>query len=1042
GLTPGTSATLTVLGLQLSGNYVIEKSTTASGQPVVKIGMSQVGLTLGGGFVTVTNGQGVILLLPPQVTGKAITASPTATRLTVTDHGLITGDKVKYVRGGGGAVISGLTDGSVYFVRKVDDHTIELLATATSTEAIPVTFVATAGTTHTLLKANGQFFGTPVAGSGGIAGSISASVDVNVPGVTFNGNFALKINTTNRAVIDSLTVGGVPLAINLPTGPYLRVEGTGIQLTVAGVTLAGNFAFERSDPDGTPNNADDRTVVALSNVSINLGGVLEVFNGQGVFLITSTGIAGRLAISVRANFGGAVQLGGTVQLELNQTGAAVTSTTVKVGGVAQTIAFADATRLLRVTLTGIGGDPAFLEIAGQRLTAASFMFEQQAAKGPDNLLGTADDVRVLRVSASGVGLNLGNGLVVVTGGALAIEVTPAGVAGVVRATVTIGAAGSVLAPIFSVTTTVTISINQRTTEARFDRSWLDTAIGAGNVTDIFGSAADAPTPTIQAGKYLRVEAKGISVDVLGGVAAGGFSLTADFAFEQSTTPGADRIAGNADDEKVVRVGVANLHFVVVAGVLSISGGSGLLLLTPRGMAADFSVTPTFTLSGIQFTGTFRLAINQVKNAAGAGIAVDETFVVGDTALRLNLPAGPYLKIEGTGVQLSIANGAFLLRGNFAIEKAGTTLRITLSQVELRLGDGTTDYVIVTNGQGTLVSSPDGVTGDFSASVVVQVPGITVGTGPGGSFGVHIDTRATATTPLEVSGSNVFVEAFGQRLSGSFKFSKFVDLGADGAVGGTTPQNLDRTFIKIGITDLRIALGDGTRDIVVIGGYGAIIVGKFMRPCPTPATPTCQTGQTQLVSGVAGQFVVTLNLVGLPEIGFTGNFQVKLNTTGTDVHQIVSVRNNSGNDVNLRIDVARDLTIRIEGGVTVDANNNGTPDMQPVSLTIAGQTLSIDTVYFDQSQTAAGTKIIKLAITGARLALSDGASVIATIGPIDGAFMLTAQGVAGRLGIGPTFIELTDDVAIAWASASIEINQTPNAIHQTFGGQTLDLLAGK
>ena len=49
----------------------------------------------------------------------------------------------------------------------------------------------------------------------------------------------------------------------------------------------------------------------------------------------------------------------------------VPSTSVVVGGQTYTIAFATNTRLLRVTLTGVSvGTDAFLEIAGQRLTAA------------------------------------------------------------------------------------------------------------------------------------------------------------------------------------------------------------------------------------------------------------------------------------------------------------------------------------------------------------------------------------------------------------------------------------------------------------------------------------------------------------------------------------------------------------------------------------------------------------------------------------------------------------------------------------------------
>src|SRR5262249_11856730 len=123
-------------------------------------------------------------------------------------------------------------------------------------------------------------------------------------------------------------------------------------------------------------------------------------------------------------------------------------------------------------------------------------------------------------------------------------------------------------------------------------------------------------------------------------------------------------------------------------------------------------------------------------------------------------------------------------------------------------------------------------------------------------------------------------------------------------------------------------------------------------------------------------------------------------------------------------------------------NDGDADLQPITLVIAGQTLKIDSVFFEQSQTATGTKIVKVAITDARFELSDGDSVIATIGPISGAFMLTAQGIAGKVTIGAILIPLETGVTLGWSSASLEFNTTPNQVNQTFGGQTLVLAQGR
>ena len=64
-----------------------------------------------------------------------------------------------------------------------------------------------------------------------------------VPGVTFTGGFAVSINTTNARVADSFEAGGQRISFDLPAGPYVRVDGTDVQLNVAGQSLGGDFGF-------------------------------------------------------------------------------------------------------------------------------------------------------------------------------------------------------------------------------------------------------------------------------------------------------------------------------------------------------------------------------------------------------------------------------------------------------------------------------------------------------------------------------------------------------------------------------------------------------------------------------------------------------------------------------------------------------------------------------------------------------------------------------------------------------------------------------
>ena len=107
--------------------------------------------------------------------------------LTFANHRFITGQKVTYTDGGG-TVITGLTDGTSYFIIKVDQNTIKLATNASnaaSSTAIDLTGVG-AGTSHTLKVAfdgvNTKFKATH---TNGIKASISraAQLSLSINGV-------------------------------------------------------------------------------------------------------------------------------------------------------------------------------------------------------------------------------------------------------------------------------------------------------------------------------------------------------------------------------------------------------------------------------------------------------------------------------------------------------------------------------------------------------------------------------------------------------------------------------------------------------------------------------------------------------------------------------------------------------------------------------------------------------------------------------------------------------------------------------------------
>ncbi|MFM8479114.1 MAG: autotransporter-associated beta strand repeat-containing protein, partial [Planctomycetaceae bacterium] len=73
-------------------------------------------------------------------------------------------------------------------------------------------------------------------------------------------------------------------------------------------------------------------------------------------------------------------------------------------------------------------------------------------------------------------------------------------------------------------------------------------------------------------------------------------------------------------------------------LVSVTNGSGVLVLSQSGLAADLSVTVAESIDNVSFAGTFGLAINST------GSAISETVTVGGSSRSISLPAGPYVRL--------------------------------------------------------------------------------------------------------------------------------------------------------------------------------------------------------------------------------------------------------------------------------------------------------------------------------------------------------------------------------------------------------------
>ena len=183
---------------------------------------------------------------------------------------------------------------------------------------------------------------------------------------------------------------------------------------------------------------------------------------------------------------------------------------------------------------------------------------------------------------------------------------------------------------------------------------------------------------------------------------------------------------------------------------------------------------------------------------------------------MTLPAVYLLRVDVTGLSLTIAGQK--LSGDFGFEKvrdtehaegrsrhaeATSTTQISVSNLNLRLGTAERAFVTVSNGQGQLTIATAGVYGRISASIAIDIPGVTLS----GTFKVAFNTTGAdqGTAPdlikkgIKVEGSNVLLDVFGQRLTGGFTFE----------------QDPTTRTLSIALRNVKLSLGNGTTTFVEV-----------------------------------------------------------------------------------------------------------------------------------------------------------------------------------------------------------------------------------
>ncbi|MCD4726831.1 MAG: hypothetical protein K8R46_04165, partial [Pirellulales bacterium] len=823
--------------------------------------------------------------------------------------------------------------------------------------ATDVYFGLNAGGNDIITLSNGE--GIFIFTSDGTAGRIEGDVACDLDGMALAGSLSLAVNTTQVAVNEQFVVGTDSIALDLPAGPYLRIEGTDLRIELFGQHIAGDFSFEKADaagPNGILGDEDDTSVIkiAAANIEAGIGDGTTDFasleNGGGLLVINAAGIAGRMSGTVRVQIPD-VSLSGKLTLAVNNTGLAVEET-FAVGEEEKTLSLV-AGNYLRIEATGVEeGSTAALSIFGQTLSG-NFSFEQ---------ITRSDGERLVKLAFTDVSLSLG-GDGTPEGAILHVEVpngaflvSTGGMAGAFEASVTLNVDSELLSG-----------------ELKFNLQVNTTGFAVNENFEVDGTTFDL---SLSAGPFVRVEVTGQEEGQPAVINILGQEITGNFVFERVV---------NAQGLSVVRLGASDVT-MNLAGVVLVSNGFGSLLISTAGIAgvieADVAIE---NIPGVTFSGSFKLSINTT-----AKIVKDSITVAGKT-LAFSLPSGPYLRVEGTSVILKVMGQS--LSGDFAIESAKSpgadgvydtaddtqVVRLGASNVHLGLGDGTTDFVSADNGQGAFIISSTGIAGTLSADVTVNIPGVafagafTIAVNNTGdivneTFAVgddEINLNLTAGPYLRVDitgigdGSTAELIVLGQTLSGNFSFEQ-----------STTPET--GTTVSLSASDVEVGIGDGTTDFVTVTGGEILFV-------------VVQGGIYGMLEGDVA--------VNIPDVTFEGSFAVRINTTGTD--QVVD---DNGTDVVLA------NGFRIEGA--------------DITLDIAGQEISCDTLAIEKN-----ADVVTLQITGFSLTISSGDDTLITVTSNNAAFVIDSLGLAASLDVTVDFsgINAISGITLAGGTSYIRIN---------------------
>ncbi len=757
--------------------------------------------------------------------------------------------------------------------------------------------------------------------------------------------FALTAATAAAGSAAGLTLSDVAVSYG---ASGLSVAGS-LALSVAGQTMAGTVQATATG---------DTVTLTVSALSLDLGAGtaqrIVIADGSGTLTLTAAGWSGTLTATAQAS--GLLNASVAASLALSGTSVrvaiAVTGQSLLIGTSGQGVQVSAASVVLIVASDGSGlhyaidasGTLALVGFAGvaaagsARLRLNSFLTGFTTTVGASTVTFGATEVgtatsRFLSIEVNGATLSILGQSVVAD---LAVTETTSG--GVTQTLLTLSDGSLTISDgtstLFALDTVQgSLSLSSAGIAGTLSANVVTGLAGfsfTGAVSVALNTAAEA-VGDLPAGPYLRIGVLAAKLTVAGQ------ELGADLVVTRTT---------DSTGATVLAIVISNGSLSLAGGALTLTAGTGNLVLTSTGTSGTLSGAIALNLAAVSLTGSLAVSL--------------------DTA-------SGQLAVTGSGISLDVLGQT--LTGDLSIESASSSTTLTVTNATLRLGGS---LVTLTGASAVLGIAADGVWGAFSGDLALAISGLEVS----GTFSAQVNTTASVVTvagvalaagTVRIGGTVLTITVGGVAVSGEVWFAR-------------TPTGIELTLAHGSLSiGSYVTISEATATLVVTA---AGVAGSF-------------TAHASLVvPGVAGfEADVSVNLdtataslavvVANADLTFgagrlTGSVSFSRSTTGGVTETIVAlsgitaylgtstspaVHNGSGVLVLRAGGVAGYLSgttsassgsVSVSGSVLLQINTSG--EAVDTSVELAGQTLSV--------KFATGDPVFALTLSDLSLTIGD------------------------------------------------------------------------